>query len=122
MSSLSVALPLSIDATNGFAMNTSLAALVKQNLKMLILTNPGERVMEPNFGAGIQTILFSSFSEGVQSIIETTIREQCDRYMPIISISEVQFYILDPDANTAAFRIIYTIPNLGVQDLLEFTI
>ena len=63
MSSLSVALPLSIDATNGFAMNTSLAALVKQNLKMLILTN-----------------------------------------------------------NTAAFRIIYTIPNLGVQDLLEFTI
>ena len=61
MASLSVALPLQVDDSDGFVMNKSIGAVVKQNLKMLILTIPGERVMEPNFGAGIARYLFENF-------------------------------------------------------------
>jgi len=40
MSSLAVALPLTTDSIDGFVMIRSLKVLIKQNLKMLILTNP----------------------------------------------------------------------------------
>jgi len=122
MSSLSVALPLSLDASDGFVMIKNLKALMRQNLKMLLLTIPGERIMEPDFGVGIKTYLFANFHEGVQGAIETAIRNQCGLYMPLISIVDIQFYIIDPDTHSAAFRILYSIPNLGVKDLLEFTI
>ena len=122
MSSLSVALPLSLDASTGFKMVRGLNTLVKQNLKMLILTNPGERVMEPNFGVGLQTFLFSNFSEGTPAAVSDKIRQQCKIYMPVVVIEDIQFYIIDPDAQSLAFRLLYSIPNIGVKDLLEFTI
>jgi len=122
MSSLSVALPLSLDASDGFQMIKGLKALVRQNLKMLVLTNPGERVMEPDLGVGLQTFLFSNFNAGAQSAIDARIREQCQIYMPMVSIVDIQFYIIDPDTQSLAFRLLYSIPNIGVKDLLEFTI
>ena len=47
MSSLSVKLPITRNTIDGFAMIKDFQTLVKQNFKMLVLTAPGERVMEP---------------------------------------------------------------------------
>ena len=75
MASISVRLPLALDDTDGFGMIKTLRAMIKQNLKMLILTNPGERVMEPEFGVGIKQFLFQNFSSDVYSQIDFKIRE-----------------------------------------------
>ena len=32
--------------------------VIKQNIKNIILTNPGERVMDPDFGVGVSRFLF----------------------------------------------------------------
>ena len=50
MSSIGVALPLRLDFSDGFVMIKDIKRMFRQNLKMLILTNPGERVMDPLFG------------------------------------------------------------------------
>ena len=73
MSSIGIKLPITYDSGDGFTMLKTLDDTVKQNLKMLILTNPGERVMEPEFGVGIQQFLFSNFSENVESQISEKI-------------------------------------------------
>ena len=64
MASFSVALPLCRDTTDGFVMIKKFKTLVRQNLKMLILTVPGERIMDPEFGVGLKTYLFQNFHEG----------------------------------------------------------
>ena len=52
---LSVKLPLQVNTVDGaYALNKNLEEMAEQNLKMVILTNPGERVMIPEFGAGIR--------------------------------------------------------------------
>jgi len=51
MASFSVALPLEFDATDGFRMIKEFNSLIRQNLKMILLTDPGERVMDPLFGS-----------------------------------------------------------------------
>ncbi len=122
MASLSLMTPIVYDSGDGFAMNKTLAQVIRQNLKMLILTNPGERVMDPEFGVGINRYLFSNFSENYQSKITNKVNEQVALYMPGLVIQGIEFDAIDPDTNSAAFRITYYLPNIGTSDLLEFTI
>ena len=121
MSSLAVALPLEISNSTGFQMITGFKRLVKQNLKMLILTNPGERVMEPHFGVGLKTFLFENFGTDTTGKIESKIREQVRIYMPAVQIREINFGNSDPDNNYLGVQIRYAIPNIGVSDFLEIT-
>jgi hypothetical protein len=122
MASFSVALPLEFDATDGFRMIKEFNSLIRQNLKMILLTDPGERVMDPLFGAGIKTFLFESFNAGVGPQLEGIIRKQVSTYMPSVQIEKIDFHTMDPDANTLGFAIVYNVPQIGVKDLLEFTI
>ena len=122
MSSLGVALPLELDSANGFEMIIGLKRLFQQNLKMLILTNPGERVMDPDFGIGIKTYLFENFTESTFAKIERRIIKQTGMYLPNITINEIFFDPGQQDSNVLSVRIRYSIPNLNIRDLLEFTI
>lgn len=122
MASISVRLPVTLDDTDGFGMITSVRDMIKQNLMMLILTNPGERVMTPQYGVGITQYLFQNFSENVYADIDKKIREQVAEYMPVVTIQEVNFYSLEPDSNKISFRLVYSIPSIAETDLLEFTI
>ena len=54
----SAALPLLKDPNDGFVMLKKLEDLAKQNLKMVLYTEPGERVIDSNFGVGIKKYLF----------------------------------------------------------------
>jgi|MDSW01.1.fsa_nt_gb phage baseplate assembly protein W len=124
MSSLGVKLPLTLDDTDGFTMLSDLKTLLRQNLKMLILTAPGERIMEPDFGAGLRNYLFTNYGEDVPVVIDRKIREQVRVYMPIINLIDIQFdtSTAAQDTNSLGIRIIYSVPDVGVEDLLDLTI
>jgi len=122
MASLAPHLPLTLDSGTGYTSISSLKKLVKQNFKMLILTNPGERIMEPEFGVGIKQFLFESFKSDVYARIDSRIREQTSIYIPIISIENIEFGTGGIDENSLGIRIEYRIPDIAVRDLLEFTI
>ena len=121
MSSLAVALPLELDSGTGFNMVTDIKGLIKQNLKMIILTSPGERVMKPKFGVGIKTFLFENFGIDTKARIESKIREQVRIYLPAVQIREINFGLTDPDNNHLGLQIRYSIPAIQVSDLLELT-
>ena len=122
MSSIGVALPLRLDFSDGFVMIKDIKRMFRQNLKMLILTNPGERVMDPLFGVGMKSFLFENFQQGTYATIDAKIREQVSKYMPMVKIVEIQFAQPEIDNNTLSLALVYTIPKIGVKDLLEFTI
>jgi len=121
MASIGVKLPITKNSADGFTMIKTIKGMVRQNLKMLVLTNPGERVMEPNFGVGVSAVLFENYSEGVQVEIEEKLRSQVKIYLPIIDIKGVRFQA-EPDSAILKIQIGYFIPGLGVNDLLNVTI
>ena len=49
---LSPKLPMSLHPADGYRLTKTYKEMVKQNIKMLILTCPGERMMDPLFGVG----------------------------------------------------------------------
>lgn len=122
MSSLSVRLPLTRNTADGFTMIKDLKTLVNQNLKMLILTAPGERVMEPLFGVGLRNYLFQNFDGDTLSNISTQIRKQVKTYMPMVTVISINYDSTDMNVNTLGIRLEYAVQNIGITDLLEFTI
>ena len=122
MSSLAIKLPLTKDSVDGFTTIKSFKKLIKQNLKMLILTNKGERVMIPEYGVGITKFLFENYDQSTFAQIEAEILEQVTIYMPVISISQLMFIPDVNNPNVVIVKIEYSIPEIGVKDLLEFTI
>ena len=122
MATLGVKLPITKNDVHGFTMIDDFHSLIKQNLKMLILTNPGERVMNPDFGVGIQTFLFENYNESTFVEIESRIKQQVHDYLPVVRINGLSFDDSSPDANTLQIYLEYFIPALGIRDLLQFTI
>ena len=86
MPGLSPKLPLSIDEVDGFATTKNFQQVARQNLKMIVLTNPGERVMIPGFGVGLRTYIFENASNSLFETIRQNIRQQVALYAPYVSI------------------------------------
>ena len=81
----SVSLPLIYDKQDGpYRLNKTLKDVVRQNLKNLILTDPGERIMVPNFGAGIRRLLFEPMNSVVRGKVTSRIISQVSEYMGFV--------------------------------------
>lgn len=59
-SSIGPKLPLTLDKKNGILAIDNYVDEIKQNLKILCLTAPGERVFLPEFGVGLRNYLFQN--------------------------------------------------------------
>ena len=122
MSSFGVHIPITVDSGDGFTMLKTIKQTVKQNLKMLILTNPGERVMIPQYGVGLKAFLFEAAEGGTKANIEQRIKDQAARYMPVIKVQRVIVAPMRNTPNGLSVQLTYSIPKLGIGDMLEITI
>jgi uncharacterized protein len=120
---LAAALPLSVDEVDGcYKLIKTYSELVKQNFKVLLMTNPGERLMDSNFGVGLRRKLFENNSPTTYADISSDINEQVSKYMPFLQINDIDFGDSSSDSNFLSIRIAYTIVPLSVSDILEETI
>ncbi len=103
MPGLSPKLPLHIDQIDGYALTKDFKQVAAQNLKMVVMTNPGERIMIPEFGVGIKTYLFENATSGVFDFSESPIEPS--------SLS-----------NYVHLQIKYRIPSLFISDTLSLEI
>ena len=121
-------LPLSTDKKFGYSMLTTIKQTTKQNLKCLLLTAPGERMMDPEFGVGIRKFLFENESPQLNTEIKINIRQQVAKYMPFINIKEVLIQtgdeIKSPAANdnTIYISLKYGIKSIGTDDILNLAL
>ncbi len=79
--------------SNGiFSVNFTTITQAKDNLKNLIMTRKGERVMYPDFGCDIWRILFEPIISGnIDDKIEVSIIQAVDIWLPYINIDEIVF-------------------------------
>ena len=84
--------------SNGiFATNYTTLTQAKDNLKNLILTKKGERLMQPEFGCDIWLVLFEQIGEGIiEAKIESYIVDAVSQWLPYLNIDEI---IFDYDSN-----------------------
>ena len=126
MAGFSPKLPLTLDPDDGYTLTKTIKELTQQNFKMLVLTNPGERVMDPEFGVGILAYLFENNSIATQGRIRSRVRDQASKYLPHVVVEDVIFNSINENSNVSenflGVSIVYSIERLAIKDVLEIPI
>jgi phage baseplate assembly protein W len=124
---LSPAIPFTTDDRDGIRLNKEYIDLVNQNLTMLLLTAPGERIMDPFFGVGMRKFIFEMDHPSTYSTISAKIYKQVEKYLPYIEIEKIDFQSQGTGnntvaANTVMIKIIFNIKPLNRRAMLEVPI
>ena len=94
---LGIGINKSSDRGGIFAFNYTTLTQAKDNLKNLILTRKGERIMNPTFGCDIYNVLFEQLDgQLIENKIESTILDAVSNWLPYLNIDEI---IYDYDDN-----------------------
>lgn len=87
-------------------------ANVREALRVLLLTEPGERLMRENFGCGLRRFLFEPNTVTTRELIRQQIEQTISRWEPRVAVQEVSVEA-DPEnprlvAINISFRLIAT--------------
>lgn len=125
MTNYSPKLPLKVDSSNGFSNNQTISEVALQNLKMLVLTSPGERIMDPNFGVGMRNYVFEQNNLSTYASIRAKIRKQVQEYLPYIDILDILFETEQDSneiiSNQVLIKIRFIITPTGSEEVLEIS-
>jgi phage baseplate assembly protein W len=83
-----ITLPIQIGNT---AFNQSFTSFeqIRSNIKNVLLTKKFERVMNPDFGSGLQELLFQSNDEILASDVDDVINDALEKWVPYVSIESI---------------------------------
>lgn len=115
MSGFAPKLPLKLSDEQGYFLISDLKSLSKQNFLMLLLTNPGERIMDSNFGVGIRRMLFENYSPFLRANFEQRLKSQVQTYVPYINIKNINYGNTNIDGSLLSIVITYFIVPLGTS-------
>jgi len=62
---------------------------VKQSILLILQTAPGERMMRPDFGAGMETLAFEPMSAITTALVQHRVQETLSRFEPRINVLNV---------------------------------
>jgi uncharacterized protein len=93
---------------------------VEQSLKILLLTNLGQRVMRPDFGSKAQSMVFAPGSLQFLGLLETTIREAVRDWEPRIDLEEVRAETDLEDETRVTVHIGYRVRQTNTRSNLVF--
>jgi hypothetical protein len=70
---------------------------IKQAIRIILGTNPGERIMRPTFGAGLRQFVFEPVNVTTMTLVRTRVEEALVDWEPRIIVDGVQ---VTTDPNT----------------------
>ena len=66
---------------------------IKNNIKLLLQTEQGERVFQPNLGMGLKRFVFEQITEDTTIEIENNIVDVFETWLPFVDLKDIQINI-----------------------------
>lgn len=83
------AMPVELEPRTGLVANVQHEEDIRQSIRIILETTPGERVMRPNFGCGIHEMVFDALDstaiQRVRSIVEEALR-RCEARIDVLDV------------------------------------
>ena len=96
-------LPFTRDRAGLFGTTENTLEQAGYNIKNLLLTAKGERVMQPDFGSRLRELLFEQYTEDLTERIREEIGEAMSTWLPYINIAKVD--IMQDETNSNQTKI-----------------
>ena len=84
-------LPLTQGGSSTFAQTKTIFEQAKYNIRNLLLTIPGERLGQPEFGSGLHEFVFEQMDVDFEDAIEASISNAIKTWLPYINIKNINF-------------------------------
>ena len=94
---------------------------VRDSIRVILMTRPGEQLMRPRFGAGLQNFLDEGNTIALRAQIQTTIMQSLQNYENRISVDAVD---VDPVPNSPGevqVQIYYRVLRTNTQQQIGVT-
>ena len=93
----------------------------KANIINYMLTNKGERYMNPEFGGNLRALLFQPIDDGDLDDLLIEIQQTISTQFPMVEVKELFFDKSDEakDRNEINFTMTYQVKIFGIEDELQ---
>lgn len=89
------AMPVELDPRTGLVAIAEYEDDIRQSIRIILETAPGERVMRPNFGCGIHDLVFAAIDSATLQRVRSVVEESLRRYEARVDVLGVT---VDEDA------------------------
>lgn len=112
-------LPINADAV--FTSTYTTKDQLRSNLINYFMTNKGERVFNPSFGADIKKIIFEPLNDHNENIIFKRIENDLKNQFPLLKVNKLEI-IDNKDQQSLFINLDYSIVQFNINDQLTITI
>ena len=120
---IGITLPIQIGNT-AFNQSFITADQVKSNIINLLLTKRFERLMQPEFGSGIQELLFNMNDEMFADNLENTIVDTLSKWLPYVNVETINIQQSNEfkDNNKVEVSVSFRVSDTQVLDTVTFNV
>lgn len=102
-----IRVPFSVGADGGIAWTTDPVLQAIQHILSAVVTNPRERVMRPEYGVPVYSMLFEANDPLVQTDLRSTMDVALKQWVPNVDLVDIKFTGTDPQQGTMQFNIFF---------------
>ena len=114
--SVGLDLPLGRDGKGVyFATTDTTIDSIKNDIRLLLLTQRGERVMQPFLGMNIRRFLFEQITDETSIEIENDIVDVIQTWLPFVELRDIDINLKDQDRNQIKINITFNIANAPTE-------
>lgn len=112
--------PAGVDPDTGRLAVSSGEELIEQSILMVLGTAKGERVMRPDFGCGINELVFSPNNTATATLIDVYVKEALLKWEPRIEVTSVGVSPGGDDGNRLNIDIGYRVKTTNTKKNLVY--
>lgn len=113
---------LSLPDEHGRLGYPDLAESVRQSIRIILSTRPGEQLMRPDFGAGLELLLHEPNTLATRRQIRDLVRGSLERWERRILLDRVEVWEVEDEPSHVRVEIAYRLARSGAPGSMALTI
>lgn len=95
---------------------------VRESICIILRTRPGERLLRPDFGCGLDRYLFEPNNVGTLRLIQEEVKRSLIRWEPRIQLDDIRVETDPADPRAVTITIVYTLIATQTRERLSLTV
>ena len=95
---------------------------VRESIAIILRTRPGERLLRPDFGCGLDRFLYEPNSVGTLRLIQEEVKRAIGRWEPRVTLDDIVVAVSPADDRAVDITIVYTLVATQRRERLGLTV
>ena len=114
-SRVAIGVSLPFNGSTGFNSTYTTVEQLHANILSFLLTNRGERLFQPTFGANLREFIFEQISINTLDDLNEILKSRIEQQFPRVRVFDIEIDA-DPDVNTINVSFTYRVTQTDIED------